>query len=348
MYKKVFIIILAGILFTNGVAFAFFMTPGEPSYSSRYTLADIYSHISSSNDSYPEHTFAPATGPNSTPLTLTDLWNAIPPLKTLIAGDLSSGIFPNGIYSTTTDLTVIDSNLKPENIATGTIMFGITGTCQGIPTDNLISYWSFDDAGAGTAVDVVGGNDGVVIVGATSTLGIKGIPDTAYFFDGQPGTRIELNNINLSDKSVTVSAWVKLNGGKNDWNAIFSDRDDHTIYPFLFITHDSTNNITLFSSDLSPVRFDSTLTRSIGDWHHEVVVFDNSLKEVTFYIDGVADTPQSFSGTVNDMAVHAGIGADYWALNWNNNMNGSIDEVRLYDRTLTPTEIQAIYNIEKP
>ena len=50
----------------------------------------------------------------------------------------------------------------------------------------LVSYWSFDDAGAGTAGDSIGGNDGTV-TGATATTSVKGIANQAYSFNGSSG-----------------------------------------------------------------------------------------------------------------------------------------------------------------
>ena len=347
MLKKVFFVILAGIFFAGSVAFAScpprcLITPGETSYSSRYTLTDIYNRLSSLTDSYPEHTFAPQTVPNSTLKTLADLWSVVSPAVLLSAGNLSSGVFPAGTYASTTDLTLIEPNLTAENISRGKIIFGVTGTCKPFLTTRLVSHWPLD----GNADDIIGGNNGT-LYGATSTAGVKGLPDTAYLFDGAVGTTIELSNYDFSNKSITVSAWMKLSD-PHDWVTIIGDRNTDSDYPFLFVLNPNSHYMSFFSSDLYPVEFDSNIVMDTTQWHHVVVVFDNTAKTVTFYIDGVADMPKSFTGSVSDTANHTAIAANWFDGKWLNNMKGSIDNVRLYDRVLAVDEIQDIYNIEKP
>ena len=124
MLKKIYSLIIIATLFFLGIVFADVPEPGL------YTLSDIYSKITDGDYSYSAHEFAPITGPASTFKTLTEIWEAIPPFKTLVENDLDTGIFPAGIYSTDTDLSLIDTDLVASNIATGTMMFGVEGTYE--------------------------------------------------------------------------------------------------------------------------------------------------------------------------------------------------------------------------
>ncbi len=126
MLKKVYSLIILGILFLGVMVWAAVPEPGA------YTLSDIYNKIIDGTEAS-AHDFAPATTPASTFVTLTQIWEAIPSFNTLVEGDLATGIFPAGIYSDDIDLLTIEPNLLAENIATGTVMFGITGTC--VPPD---------------------------------------------------------------------------------------------------------------------------------------------------------------------------------------------------------------------
>jgi len=152
MIKRFFFLIIVGFLFLNIVALAgtFSPTPVTPG-ASDYTLSDIYNKISSSTYSYSSHTFAPATSPNSTYLILTEIWDAIPPFKTLVADDLSSGLLPGGIYSTVTDLATIEPNLIPENIALGATVFGVEGSYEAVVEPESFSD-SFDNLNNWTCV----------------------------------------------------------------------------------------------------------------------------------------------------------------------------------------------------
>ena len=70
--------------------------------------------------------------------------------------------------------------LKADNAElTQTVVIGDT---SGVLPDYL-SSWSFDDAGSGTALDVMGIRNGTVN-GVTATTGVNGLPNTAYAFDG--------------------------------------------------------------------------------------------------------------------------------------------------------------------
>lgn len=146
MFNKIYILILLGILIIGAYTFAgtFTPTPSSPG-ASYYTLSDIYNKISA-GISAPAHTFDPATSPSNTGITLTQLWDSIPPHRTLSAHGLDSGILPVGIYSTTTSLATVEPNLIAGNIATGTSIFGIVGTY--VPaadlSNGLVAYYPLD------------------------------------------------------------------------------------------------------------------------------------------------------------------------------------------------------------
>jgi len=128
VFKQTYISILSGIFFIgmSAVAGTFIPSPASPG-ASPYTLSDIYDRISSNTFSYSTHSFNPATTPDSTGITLTQLWNIIPPHQTLAAHGLDSGTLDAGIYEAT-DLTTVEPNLIAANIATGTSIFGVVGT----------------------------------------------------------------------------------------------------------------------------------------------------------------------------------------------------------------------------
>jgi hypothetical protein len=84
-----------------------------------------------------------------------------------------------------------------------------------------------------------------------------------------------------------------------------------------------------------------TLTPGIADtgWHHVAVTKSNNV--VLFYIDGVAHSVPAYNSTFT-FGTSAAIGAR--GDNSGNGFYGSIDELAIYNRALTGTEIQAIYN----
>ena len=80
-----------------------------------------------------------------------------------------------------------------------------------------------------------------------------------------------------------------------------------------------------------------------GTWHHLAIVFDNSStnKTVTFYMDGINPNLRAgaFSGTYDfSTGVNLVIGA---ACNATGFFNGLIDNIRVWNKAMTPTELAA-------
>jgi hypothetical protein len=95
----------------------------------------IYNKIIDPDFSYAEHLFPPIVEPASTYFSLTQIWDAVPAFQTLIEGGLDSGVLLGGHYATSTDLVTIEPDLIAANIATGTDIFGVIGTCEVAPVD---------------------------------------------------------------------------------------------------------------------------------------------------------------------------------------------------------------------
>jgi hypothetical protein len=140
----------------------------------------------------------------------------------------------------------------------------------------------------------------------------------------------------------TIMFWMRSSGtdtsdGANEGAIIFDRRSSSGT---AIIQHDDGN--LFFQSQNNYAHFESSATVSDNKWHHCAYVFDDSITgSATLYIDGVMD---SSTANANAWSWPAGtkmeIGADtmydggYWR-----NYNGLLDDFRLYNRNLTPTEI---------
>jgi hypothetical protein len=102
----------------------------------------------------------------------------------------------------------------------------------------------------------------------------------------------------------------------------------------------SDGHVKLYDSSVAP--FDNT-------WHHVAFTFDGSESALKIYIDGQEDTSPD---KVADDAItslyvsnaNVFIGARYLSSSPGNFFNGLIDDVMIFNRTLTATEIGQIYN----
>jgi hypothetical protein len=88
---------------------------------------------------------------------------------------------------------------------------------------------------------------------------------------------------------------------------------------------------------------------SNGKWHQAVATWNGST--ISLYVDGVSDaTAVSFSGSLrtnqtNSLTIgadDAAIGAGSTPLNY---FNGTIDDVRIYNRALSATEVANLYHL---
>jgi hypothetical protein len=83
---------------------------------------------------------------------------------------------------------------------------------------------------------------------------------------------------------------------------------------------------------------------SKGTWHHLVMVFSSGA--VTIYLDGALNKTGSMSGNIRKSAQPLYIGVRYETTNITDTwFDGKIDDVVIYKRTLTLSEIEGLYAI---
>ena len=214
----------------------------------------------------------------------------------------------------------------------------------------LVSYYKLDDV-AGNAIDSTGTNPGTV-VGATQ--GAAGKIGTAYSFDGNDYINID-NAVNdlAATTAGTWAAWVK----PTDATPVilseimaFGDANANEILELAIYTD---GTLRAYCADNGVGQFNLSTNSAVfsdGVWCH-VMLGQDGVSPV-LYINGVA-VAQTFSAQYNKLAwfnILTGIdNGRIGCRNVNNAgnisfFNGSIDEVGIWSRALTPTEITELYN----
>ena len=232
----------------------------------------------------------------------------------------------------------------------GCIFLGsLTWEVDVIPGD-MIAYWPFN----GNANDESeNGNNGTVY-GATLTKDRFGRADKAYSFDGVDDY-IDIGNNVKPPLPMTVSAWVKLDQGSTLDSCIFrNDEYNTTGYVYGVATYISADSI-LYGEEFCGYCSGYTVINYYSDnpfdpydnWHLFTVVF-NGVRNMLLYWDGIERAGQyewygpgvCYSGSPGALG--------HWRSSLGDTfMKGSIDDVRVYDRALSATEIEALYNLEK-
>ena len=207
------------------------------------------------------------------------------------------------------------------------------------PADGLVGYWSFDDPARPGRDDSGYGNDGIVN-GATWTTGRFG---GALSFDGVDDYASVPHDASLNiTGDITISAFVYLTqGGSNQ--AIVTKcvgggaRDN----PFAFYTtYHAEPDLCLVRADASAhERVYGSRNILIGQWHHVLVRVEDKVPD--FYVNGIvtgkyADTTFTRTpiGNANPLLIGRRDDGLYF--------NGIIDEVLIYNRALSDSEIMTL------
>jgi Concanavalin A-like lectin/glucanases superfamily len=212
---------------------------------------------------------------------------------------------------------------------------------------------SLEWAAAGRAIDEIAANHGQVKNGVTQGQPGNGDGGTAFQFDGVGGY-VEVPHDNaylLNDGS--VSFWFKPDALSGHQGLVSKDSKYYDTGGHLHVyTEGSTLKARIQSTDTSYTLQSSGL--SVGNWYHVVVSFGSG--EFKLYRDGVLVDSDSYTGGIGSSS--GGIGNHepmvFGAGTWTSDdllatpitypFDGSIDDVRIYDRGLDDTQALDLYN----
>jgi hypothetical protein len=228
-----------------------------------------------------------------------------------------------------------------QNLYTGTT----PPPCTALPSNlqqGLVGYWPF----CGNANDESGnGNDGTVN-GATLTEDRFGNAESAYDFFGS-GQYINLGDAGLAANPDTfsLSVWTLADslyeGFYGETSVILSKRHTDNGPSWSTIQVDSLGRGT-FAVDgpgyVNKIHNDTDIT---GAWSHILAVKQGP--SYTLYVNG------EFVASEVDFYSHLGSNMDMYVGHhgaWNTFFYGSIDDIGIWNRALTPEEVQELYTLE--
>lgn len=220
-------------------------------------------------------------------------------------------------------------------------------------TNGLVGYWTFDgkdiDWDTNTVTDRSGnGNTGSILNVATSSGQVIGKVGQAISFLPNGADAVNTGNWDEVDSGpLSISMWAK-----HISFSLFTDLVSHgTNTGWLLFIQASSGKLRF------QVQFDggsdliaeSDNTISLNEWNHYVLTWDGSGSSsgVEMYIDG-AEFP--FTGITEGMGDYLVPDEDLMIggniiLNGNLDMQGFVDDVRIYNRVLNTQEVKALYNV---
>lgn len=203
--------------------------------------------------------------------------------------------------------------------------------------DNLVLWLRFNEGSDTTAYD------------SSRQFNHGTITDGAYV-DGKVGSNaLDFNGsssyVNCGNSSkfdfgtgdLTISVWIKMlvTTGTIYSKELFTTSDK----AIWFAINGKTARINLWNGVLEDVAI-GTIEINDGEWHHIVGV--RSSTKIGIYVDGELDNEENATGVDSDISDDVLIGVE-GSDPFGGYFNGSIDDVRVYDRALSATEISQLY-----
>ncbi|MDH7503359.1 MAG: hypothetical protein QHJ82_11710, partial [Verrucomicrobiota bacterium] len=210
-----------------------------------------------------------------------------------------------------------------------------------------LGYWRLDETNQTLVYDYWGSRDGKANAGVSPGLSgpvpnaAKGFEDnnTAFGFDGKNGV-VEIPPLNISRAAITIVAWIKPNGSQGDYAPIVFCNGGNTAAGLAFQRGGQLGY--WWNNAASTYNWASALYPAGDSWNFVALVVE--ARKATVYLDDLTGfglhsavnaayhPPEEFDAFLN-------LGADVSAGRF---FKGAIDDVVIYDRALTDTEIRAI------
>ncbi len=199
-------------------------------------------------------------------------------------------------------------------------------------SNGLVAAWGFNEGTGSGAADVSGFANGGAINGAGWTT--QGRFGGGMSFNGG-SSEVDVPDANSLDltSGMTLEAWVKPASSSPTWKAIVdknTDRyylmasSDTSGYPAVGATFTS-GNLNVYGAQTLPV----------GVWSHLAGTYDGS--RLRLYLNGTQIASTAHAPSLTTSTDPLMIGADVYG----EFFQGTIDEIRIYNRALSAAEIQA-------
>jgi hypothetical protein len=234
------------------------------------------------------------------------------------------------------------------NLASSVVAVTVTipsGGGGGDVTSNLIGHWMLDDGAGITAQDSAGGYLGTLRNGP---LWVPGKLGQALSFDGADDF-VDLGIMDVSGSALTIAAWIKADGFATDDGRILSRAVGSAEQDHYFMLSTINNGGIKLRFRLRTGTSTSTLLASsgtlpVGQWVHVAAVYDGSA--MILYKDGVEVGRRAKTGALATSATtRAAIGRNPQPYA---PFDGTIDDVRVYTRALTPAALGELITMVAP
>lgn len=218
-----------------------------------------------------------------------------------------------------------------------TIIGGLSCSYAQVPTNGLVGYWPFN----GNANDYSGNNNNGIAYGVTLTYDRFGHANCAYSFNGIDNY-IYIGNT-VIPSNITISFWFISNSTKQTMSMIRSSNWGYSCvlnYNYGGTVCNLLTDCYINSSKLYAAELQTKYNDSI--WHNLVISYDGLYyktyidKNLVYSKDSLGSGAIYYSPGTLAFGRDGGNSGFYY--------NGALDDIRIYNRALSPSEVIALYN----
>jgi hypothetical protein len=206
-----------------------------------------------------------------------------------------------------------------------------------------VSWWKLD----GNANDEIGNNGGTLQGGMSFVDGKFG---EAGSFNGVNSyiNVADSNNLDINNK-ITIMLWFNVNSYTNNHTILIGKRNDSEIinkenYGLGFRTNFTKWWTINNTGGFTDVIYNQIISKN--NWHNIAVIQNDNSQEINFYLDGNLVQTNSTTNTLKPTSGNLGIGAINFGNGPREFFNGEIDEVIIFNQSLTAQQIKSLSQLD--
>ena len=202
---------------------------------------------------------------------------------------------------------------------------------------SLVGWWKFDEGSGDTAADSSGNENHGTLSATNIKWTEEGWINGALNFTGGDNYVVVPDSPTLNPtEEITIIAWLKPTWTGN--SRILQKGSGDNQYRLL---RESGDNLVFHLAGLSNDRLENIPCPSGGEWTHVAAIYDGAAMKVYYNSKLVGE--MATSGAISTSTGPLYIGTKHPGAPAGDVYKGIMDEVRLYSRALTETEVAAIY-----
>ncbi|MCS6243868.1 MAG: right-handed parallel beta-helix repeat-containing protein [Opitutus sp.] len=223
-----------------------------------------------------------------------------------------------------------------------------------LPNSGLLAYWRFNEStGLTTAADLSGNSRSATLADANTTFTASGKFANALAFNGANNAKASFGHGAITT-AFSLSAWVKADATPTGtlYPRIISLQGGPSLFLVRNFSTDANFTGGLGFNDGTGGDWRSSGSVIAGAWQHVVITFDLSRNDTApvFYLNGsltgtypVSNMSRTGTLPVVNATTTTALSLLGNRLDLQRPLTGVLDQVRLYDRVLTPAEVTALY-----